>query len=99
MPMSEAELNALCEQNKLELFAIYQKHEALWNEMWRVHKEEGGPEPTLHDKYQLKLGECDLLVHQIQQQKRLLRFRNGEKIEPVAHEASVVLLPAFGMAS
>jgi peptidyl-tRNA hydrolase len=98
VPMDEAELNALCEHNKLEIFAIYQKHEQIWNEMVRKWMEEGAPEPTLRDKYNLKLGECDLLIEQIKQQKRLLRWRNGEKIEPVAHEASVVCVGEAGMA-
>jgi len=89
--MTEAELDTTIQQNRLELFAIYKKYDDDWNERVRLFREENGPEPTLADRYRLMLGQCDELIEQIKQHQRLLRFRNGEKIEPQAHEANVVI--------
>ena len=62
MPMNEAELNNLCQQNKLELFALYRKYDDHWNERVRKFKEEGEPEPTLEEKYVLMLGQFDEII-------------------------------------
>ena len=95
--MNETDLNAIYERNKLEIFGIYQKYDQAWKEMLRNHREEGGPEPTVADKYKLKLGECDELIEQIRQHKRLLEFTVNGTVTPQAHEASIVLTPVSGM--
>src|SRR5262245_36451686 len=97
MKLTEEELESQCEYNKLELFQIYRKYDDDWKERIRKFEEEGGPEPTLEQKYELKLGQCDELMEQIKQQKRLLRWRNGEQIEPQAHQASAVITGTVGM--
>src|SRR5262245_425542 len=95
-PMDEATLNAVCETNRLEVFGLYNKFKDIWKERWRLHQEEGAPCPTLQDLYQLKLSECDELMEMAKQQKRLLRWRNGEQVEPEAHQASSILVANFG---
>lgn len=93
---NEAKLNAIYERNKMELFEIYQAYDAEWKERWRKHKEEGGPLPTIEDRYILALGQCDHLIEQIKQQKRLIEFTATGKTEPQTHFAQAVVVGVLG---
>jgi hypothetical protein len=94
--MNEADLNALYERNKLEVFALYQKYEAEWKERWRKYQEEGGIIPTVKDRYELALGECDELIDMIRDHRRLIEYTATGKVEPTVHFAKGVVRGIVG---
>jgi hypothetical protein len=82
--MNEAEMNALYERNKLDIFAVYQKYEQAFNGC------------DAEKKLELKLGECDELIDLLQQQKRVIQFKAGKPVEPEVHFAKAVVVGIVG---
>lgn len=81
---TDAELNAMYERNKLELFALLQA---------QVNGANGF---TGVDLLTVKRNQLAELLELLRKQKRELDYHAGEKIEPETHSVSAVLLATMG---
>jgi len=78
----ETEIRRVIDAHSVELFAVTS----------RYNQEIA----DIHEFVKMKLERVEKLIELLKEQERVLRFYNGLPVEPVAHAAEAVLLPAGG---